>query len=68
MDAHGFKVQMLKDRLNKLLMFKSKEEKLKNMLEQRERVLFLHIQENCTFKETKAKAEESGRTCIKKLN
>ena len=29
-DTHGFEVQMLKDRLNKLLMFKNEEEKVKN--------------------------------------
>ncbi|KAL1816500.1 hypothetical protein ACET3Z_019074 [Daucus carota] len=58
LDAHGFKVQMLKDRLNKLLMFKSEKEKLKNMLEQRERVLSVHVEENRIFKGTRAKGEE----------
>ena len=58
LDAHGFKVQMLKNRLNKLLMFKSEEEKLKNMLEQRKRVLSVHVEENRIFKGTRAKGEE----------
>ncbi|XP_017251451.2 DUF724 domain-containing protein 6-like isoform X2 [Daucus carota subsp. sativus] len=57
LDAHGFKVQMLKDRLNKLLIFKSEEEKLKNMLERREMVLSVHVEESRIFKGTRAKGE-----------
>ena len=67
-DTHGFEVQMLKDRLNKLLMFKNEEEKVKNMLEQKERMLSVRVQENRMFKETRAKADERGRSCVKKLN
>ena len=63
LDTHGFEVEMLKDWLNKLLMFKNEEEKVKNMLRQRERVLFVHVQENRMFKETKAKVEERSRIC-----
>ena len=59
---------MLKDRPNKLLMFKNEEEKVKNMLEQRERVLFVHVQENRMFKETRAKADERGQDLRKKLH
>ncbi|XP_063949623.1 uncharacterized protein LOC108224036 isoform X2 [Daucus carota subsp. sativus] len=58
LDAHGFNVQMLKDRLNKLLMFKSEEEKVKNMLEQKEKVLSIHVEESRIFNGTRAKREE----------
>ena len=43
-------------------MFKNEEE-VKNMLEQRERVLFVHVQENRMFKDTRTKVEERSRIC-----
>ena len=68
LDTHGFEVQMLKDRLNKLLIFKNEEEKVKNMLEQRERMLSVHVEESRILKGTIAKGEERCRKCGKKLH
>ena len=68
LDAYGFKVKMLKDLLNNLLMFKSEEEKLKNMLEQRVRVLLVHVEGNRIFKGTRVKEKRGCRNCGKKLH
>ena len=46
-------------------MFKNVE--VKNMLIQREKVLFIHVQENCKFKEMRAKAEERGQELRKEV-
>ena len=48
-------------------MFKCEEEKLKNMLEHRERVLSVHVEENHIFKGTKAKSNERGQELHKEI-